>query len=340
MLFSLKDAFRGVAPELSEALVTPDARSTLQAIAKRLPPVMTSFGFECRLQEGASAVDLGFPVEANEGRDLLARGEVSRPLREDDAWRRIRALCERWSDPDSAMHRWVPFLCFEVDAASAGDDAPVPSLFVTLDSPLERLPDDPVQTRPEFMAMREAVPILSGASMPVALETNLVSCFAALPNESRVLHAGVMLSRQLIGVRLSVAASRGEVVPYLQKCSWAEATFEIEDTLLRYAADDTPVQFDFDVGASAIRPKLGIGLAPQDDASWTRLLAQLVEDGLCTQAKRAALLEWPGSSMASLDSVACVLRRDLSHVKLGCGPHQPREAKAYFGVTPGRSLFR
>jgi hypothetical protein len=149
-----------------------------------------------------------------------------------------------------------------------------------------------------------------------------------------------MLGRQLAGVRLSVVVRRSEVLPYLVKCGWSASTSEIEELLHRFTDADDEVQFDFDMGGGAIRPRLGIGIAPRDEAGWVRLLDQLVSDGLCVEAKSEALLGWPGASMAGLKGVgACVLRRELSHVKLTCGPNEPTEAKAYFGVFPRRSLF-
>ena len=107
MRFSLIGAMLETAPHLPQSLVTPEAFAGLSTIAKRTPPVMSSFGFECRLRAGQGAVDLGFPVPPDEGREILASGKLARRFRRSEVWRRICALCARWIDPASPMHRWI-----------------------------------------------------------------------------------------------------------------------------------------------------------------------------------------------------------------------------------------
>lgn len=339
--FVLEDGIRAVEPFFPKKLFDRDARRALRRIARRMPPVMTAFGFECRLRKGEPTVDLGFPVEPNGGREQLAHGKLRRGLREDAAWQRVRALCIRWAETDSLLHTWVPFLCFEFDAVSAMQKAPQPSLFVTLDSPLVRAADEPPAAAPEMGATREALPLLTGGPVPRELVAQIVGCFAALPAQARLLHVGIMLGRGFPGVRLSVASPREDVVPYLEKCGWNGSTSEIDEVLHRYVLAGGLVQFDFDIAAGVVRPKLGIGLTPRDSAAWAVLEERLVADELCSRRKRKALRAWPGASAAHLEGAgACLLARYLSHVKIGCGPGLPPEAKAYLGVDVRPSLFR
>jgi hypothetical protein len=92
------------------------------------------------------------------------------------------------------------------------------------------------------------------------------------------------------------------------------------------------VHLEFDVD-EALGPRIGIVLAPANAAGWVDLLAALVSHGLCTPAKRDALLVWPGDT----DGTSRALRRTLSHVKLSAAPSGGLEAKAYITGAPIRT---
>jgi hypothetical protein len=100
------------------------------------------------------------------------------------------------------------------------------------------------------------------------------------------------------------------------------------------------VLLDFDVGAS-IGPKVGVHFATEGKRRARHLCAGLAELGLCTAAKKDALLAWPGADVVRLwkRGWPCRFERYLDHVKVTCAAGDVSEAKAYIGVAPSFSLL-
>jgi hypothetical protein len=147
-----------------------------------------------------------------------------------------------------------------------------------------------------------------------------------------------MLGRPGTGVRLSVSMPADELRGYLTRIGWPSSV-GVESLLATFAPPAGRVHVEFDVG-EVIGPQLGIVLSPSDpvdDAGrWHGLLARLMENALCTPAKRAALLKWPGvtNETPSARGHLCSLQRAVSHIKVSGGPRRRPEAKAYLTVTP------
>jgi hypothetical protein len=317
--------------------------ATAAHLAGSLPVVMSSFGFECRLQRRTTTVDLGLCVEpSNGGRGALAGlGAAGGQPTTDDRWHRISALAARWADATSPLHAWVPFLFLEFDADYALDGVPVPAVFVSFDWPLAEPPTanapSPGAGCVTLRVAQEALYVLRGAS-PQPIDANLESCFRELPSDGRAVHVGAMLGRPGTAVRLSVSMPAGELRDYLTRVGWPSSA-GVDALLGTFAPSAGRVHAEFDVG-EVIGPQLGLVLSPSDSGDdagrWHGLLARLVENALCTPAKRAALLKWPAVTREAPIGVGrcCFLQRAVSHIKVSSGPLRRPEAKAYLTVTP------
>jgi hypothetical protein len=337
----LAECLAAVAPDLPGALVDDTARRRMTAVAERIPGAMATFGFECRLAEDDTEVDLGLAVTPeNGGSELLAALDApasGRPWAAGDrSWPRIHAFVRDWLDAASPLGDWVPFLFMEFDVPTDPDPVPVPSVFLALDAPLRGDEPEAIDVGyPPLAALRRACALLAGEALAPEVDRMVLEAYRSLPANAWVMHAGVLLGRAATGVRLSIAA-HGEAMPSYLAALGGDAAAAQAAALIDALGDSVPwSQLDFDL-APAVLPRIGFGLQPSAPDGWSALLEGVERRGWCTPEKRRALLGWSGRTPTSLAHGPCVLERHLSHVKLVCAPGRPTSAKAYLGVVPRR----
>jgi hypothetical protein len=231
-----------------------------------------------------------------------------------------------------------------MDAESVPQAVAVPSVFLALDWRIDELSEAAREhyrtagaaSMPALAAMKEAIAVLRTEAISGAVESLFDRAVLDLPLGSLLLHLGVLLGRRGQGLRASVQILRRDATAYLRHLGYA-ATDALEDTLARYggvAGFDEPaadLQLDFDMGPK-IGDRLGLTLSPAQRGPWSLLLDRLVEDGLCTTAKRTALLQWPGRT-AGITAVGPLwIEHYLSHLKICIAPNQCGPVKAYFGL--------
>jgi len=109
---------------------------------------------------------------------------------------------------------------------------------------------------------------------------------------------------------------------------------------MRRLGNSGAIVIDFDVG-EGIGPTVGMHFRTGEHLADERLLRDLVDLGLCTPAKRRALLAWPRIDIVRLwkRGWPCRFERYLNHIKTTCAAGEVSEAKAYLGVAPGFSLL-
>jgi hypothetical protein len=329
MAFSdLVSAVERAVDSAGEVLICARARSDLLRLARTVPPVAQTFGFECRLTPEDDRVDLGIGVSALRGApDLTQIGVRGRwpHLERDERWLRIGRLACAWTDRGTPLNTWASFLFLEFDEESAAAATPIPSIFVGLDSPIE----GSSAASPELQAAREAASLL--APDDESASDRLGHAFACLPSGSRALHVGVMLGRSHPSIRLSVLLPGSEAAPYLRRLGHLAASELALKAREDLAGLREHAQLDFELGPGPT-DRIGFGLQPdvQGTAAWPALLERLSKSADLSAPKCAALLRWPGTSRLNGWS----LQRELSHVKLACSNDGASQLKAYFGVTP------
>jgi hypothetical protein len=153
-----------------------------------------------------------------------------------------------------------------------------------------------------------------------------------------------MLSRPDGRVRLEIAGLRAsEIGDYAAEVlghPW------VRDSAALFQGFDK-LTLAVDLGAT-ISSRLGIAgscfRSPTREPRWGELLADFVDRGLCSPAKRDAVLRWSGSDSVWTAADWPVeelggsfhLARSLSHLKLVAWPDRPPEAKAYLAFQPFR----
>ena len=331
MTWPLVESLNAMRPQLPRALFTRRAVGRMLSIARAARGSMDAFGFECRLARGAERVDLGTRLEpgvaAASGR---ARGGRGPDVGADGPLRRLSSEPERFC-------RLVSSVFLEYDADSS-PRAPTPSIFLELRS--GRDVERGGGRCPGFFEVRRLLLDLMGPGRIAPCEEALALCFQELPRGGVVLVAGAMLGRSPQRARVSVSISKNRIGAYLGRLGWPHWDREVSDIVRRLASRRAPVVIDFDVGAR-VGPKVGVHFPSAGGLSVRHLLDELVGLGLCTTAKRRAVLAWPRVTRVRLRRRGwpCRFERYLNHVKVTFAGGEVCEAKAYLGVAPGFSLI-
>jgi hypothetical protein len=354
---TLADSIARLAPHLPAELFPPAGLERMRRATSRLPGALARvIGFECRLGPGDWPADLLFLADvASGGRAILAGGHpwaaLPRELLAAPAWRTVQGFSAVWADPGSPLHRGVDDVWFELDLDDPGeeDSGPAPSLFfgpkvahleaATVDDPERRAQRGSVEI------LCAALALLRGAPLAGPWRDQLVRCVEALPPSARIFQVGLMLSRPSQPVRLCITnLPAAAISPYLARAGWEDPAAGLDPLLADLAPVAGSIKLTLDVSAD-VGSRIGLECYPgmdhawQPGPRWEALLDHLVRRGLATEAKRAALLAFPGLGAAADDLAALlggqaerVLVRWLHHAKVTYEPGRLSGAKAYLAV--------
>jgi hypothetical protein len=330
---SMEDYLKVVTPHLHSELVSPEAKSHLQALVQVLPPFSRAM-LEFRLGASQSQTDLSVFFTR---RTLdLPEKFLSHPV-----WQVLQDFCLEYADPASFLHHRLRYIALEFDLDRQPSQIPIPCIFLAWNQGAV----DDARSLVE-MALR-----LPNYLTSPKLESNLRLCVDALPNGAKVEHIGAMLSRPGEVLRVIV----GGIPPqqfsdYLLQIGWHDSTQTIS-TLVSTLSDlvDEIHFLSFDIG-DTIYPRVGLEFflnkQPEHEPRWELFLERLVEMGLCTPAKKNALLAWSGLSQKADDPqlwpknltlgdrllgsrASSIFLRTINHIKIVYQPGIPLEAKAY-----------
>ncbi|MDA2926462.1 hypothetical protein MYX78_04395 [Acidobacteria bacterium AH-259-G07] len=352
MTSTLEDLLEPVAKYLSDDLASPDSLRRCCEIARSLP-VLPAAGFECSLDDSIDSLDFAVCASvSNGGREILAgkhpNYQLSQRLLAHPVWRGVRDLAARWKNPESVLHDHLKQVWLEFDLKDASCLFPVPGVHLSFkDSWCKHSPR-------EYSAVLQDVfdLLLEDSPSNVHCE-NVRRCISTLPAPAHLCHVGVLLSRENSMTRLVVCNFPfQELRSYSAAVSLQLAAAELPDVVLKAIRLADVCSLNLDVG-DEISPKVGVEIhfdkQPASSRNWETVLDYLVDETLCTFAKRNALLNWPAYSIPS-SSDSCqllfgkassflgsraglVLIRLLNHIKLVYIPGCVVQAKAYFGFV-------
>jgi hypothetical protein len=334
------DHLRPFLPHLPSALVSARCLQEILHATEDLPgPLgLGPFMLECGLEEEPIA-DFSVGVLASrDGAALLAEVRSPATGADADAWRRISRLARCWDDPASLLGSALAQVWLEFDVCLTRGGGRAPSVFAGIEPGVDVVP-----------VVRELLDLLSDRRTSSAPLSALVDRIRRLPPPTRVVFVGVMLSRAATAVRLVVSTSgRAPTTAFLERSGLPDVAADLP-VLAEVWELATEVWLAVDVDRAGIRPRTGVDLFCDGDGA-PALLDVLVEHGLCTPGKRAALLRAVSMTARESDDaartgsaqrLATLLgprgldRMDLSldHVKLVGGPGVPAQAKAYLCGT-------
>jgi hypothetical protein len=362
---SFEEYLRPVAASVPPALISPSAFSDIDSVARVLPATLAynTFGFECRLGEKAPRADFLVLAGASCGRSSLASldptSTLPARLMTDPIWRRVADFAVRWADPSFPLYRAVDNVWLEFDVDGAPPVIPIPSVFFA-PQPSGQEGARGVAYEPNLdgyiSTIETVIQFLSGNELPPRKLEMLSDCFRALSSVEHVFQVGLMLSRGAEAVRLCINNLRSVegIVEYLAGVGWPCCGADVLGVLEPIGSLVDYVCLDIDVGETVHR-KIGLecyfdgNKQPKTEPRWGVFLDSLVQDGLCTADKRAALLAYPGYVAENAEGIPWprALRRashllggrslstfirTLHHVKIVYQPGEGLEAKAYLAV--------
>lgn len=326
-----------VETHLHPLLMSPGSLSGVRRTARLLPRFAVNFfGFECRLGQEDAATDCALNLTAEGARYLAGRHAVPAPeeLRT-DAWQRVRRFYEEWGDTRESPYVDAGATWLEFDS---GAGQPSPNLLFGY------WPQETAVRRPQEWLLEVILPMLLGMPLSPRFRENLRRCFEACPPGANDFQVGAMIARGIQAVRLCLFDLRPADLPaFLTQVGWKGELEPVRRYLEALAPHADFVGVHLDVGEKLF-PHLGLepgfkagpwARQPHMEPRWHRQFEQLVESGLCTPAKRDALLSWSGYQHLPTDGSEekAVLLRGLSHLKLTLRPGVPPIAKAYFGIA-------
>lgn len=325
---SIEDYLTVITPHLHTDLVSHEILSHIQELEPILSPFCEKL-FECRLGVESTQVDFSF---------YLPKFTQSLPetFLTSVVWQSFQNFYQEWLNPESSLHHKIKEIGMEFDADKSLSPVPIPCIFFELDRET---------TYPFSELVDKALGLLNYPISPL-IESNLKLCAEFLPEGAKFAHFAVMLSRPGKGVRVNaIAILPDQLLDYLNKIGWNYPTEPIADLVSKLSASFDYLVLAFDVGET-IYPRIGLECyfekQPRYEPRWQLVLDNLVEFGLCTPAKRNALLSWSGINKQKYQgkgnlswesvfsqSMYSVYWRTINHIKFVYQPGYPLEAKGY-----------
>ena len=353
--FRVADYLLAAAPQVPLELVSASAQQDINALAASLPGAITSFcGYECELGVDEAAADFLLCSTREEGHVAVlagARADLDLPaaLRAHPGWQGVSGFCQAWLEPHSPLDPGLMNIWLEFDVTRDTQAVTRPSLFFGTHVPA---PDAPVSTQGALL--EAALRLLDPAAVEGARGLALQRCLAALPLGSHIFQIGVMWSRASAATRLCVRGiNAAQLGATLAALAWPGPRAPLEALLAQLAALTVRLDIDIDVGADGVADKLGIecyfGTDLDTSERLRRMNDYLLDAGLCTAPKAAALLRYGGlshqdapaqswpvhlSALAAQqgDDVASCMLRWVHHIKIVCQAGHAVQAKAYLAL--------
>ena len=335
MNVSMKDYLKVIAPDLRPELVSAETFCKIEKLAQIFPPCYLA-AFECRLGANESRVDFQVQLPSH----LL---NLPESLLQSVLWQEFQDFYRQWAEPTTSsflLQRTVNTLALEFDLVGQSLSEIVPCILLTLN--------------PETVAdAKTAIAILSKLpSFPVysKLESNLRRCYEGLPEGGKIASLGAMLSRENQALKLGVKEiSTQQLLDYLEQIGWQDMTDRLSPLLLMLSEFVDKIGLDVEIG-DTVYPRIGLECyfekQPFSEPRWDVFLDRLVTLGLCTAAKKDALLAWPGFTQKAdrpdlwpaniiwgdifMGSQGfSIFARTIYEIKIVYHPGMPLSAKAY-----------
>jgi hypothetical protein len=353
MMSSARDALRTITSELSEELVPEPAQAALAQLVESIPDLGGAQYLECRLGQGRrSAVDFLVSITRFQRQALAARVEEGALAGE--GMSPFRRLLAEWTRESSHLHDAVPVAWLEFDdverqaqACEANVCASIVPSYIDPYVPLTS------QAGTELLAtMFECITAARGTPCTEPEAFALANAITRLPSGAHWIHLSVMTARKPMELKLYGVFPRHALSDYLSSIGWCGNFAALEHSIANYCPPSvagSSLYVDLPVN-QLLAPQpgnLGLCLSQQQvrgssegDPRRRGQIAQLLADGLCSDAQAEALSAWPGEEERRLGQTSVCLERWLD-LKLVHSTQAMRLAKAYLGfaVRPAAGSF-
>ncbi len=318
--------------------------ASVQRLASELGDIAASYYIECRTGEDSERVDL--LVSISRGRRQAFHTWLANQRAPLAPLRRLSAAWNEGSGPFPG----VSGLWLEYDQVDRAIDTTSPCVSVCLvPNYNESLVVEGQSTvHGSLGAVSEVVETVLGSRLPGDAVVKLEQCLSALPNNGRVIHVSLMLGRPDTPLKLYCVVPRRAVGGFLANAGWRGPTSLVTELVERYCTEQRVADEVYcDVTVSDIdRPGgniFGVVFTPQHllrakerQPGREPLLSECLRAGLCSQAQRDELVEWPDRRLTEVDwahePALMVVERWLD-VKLVWAPSSGVSLKAYLGLS-------
>ena len=286
-------------PHLAPLLRDPDRAARIERSAARMAPILRG-ELDCPLAGHAPPTALRQCVVASQSEPELLQTHIRATLTETTPGAaRLHDFLTVWSDAESVLGSGIAEvrLSIAADDASNGPGGDVPAISLSLS-----LPTDLFDRSKPFGVATQALDLLLGPVWRDRRNT-LKRCFDACPEGVSVSHITVRPSHPAEALRVHVRRLSPDLLaPYLLGVGWPGPAREAEEWMTGLAARVDRVSLCLDVG-NQIEPTLGFEavimqqpneVQADEQQCWPLFLDDLVAQGLCTPARRDAVLDWPG----------------------------------------------
>ena len=348
------DYFSMAEPFVSKMLVSPNNFKKIQTIATYFPGGLTDFlGFEVRLNGEESQADWALAISGRDNAryalaNFLSNGHLPASYRQTPEWNRILNFTQLWTKPNSALHDKILGAWLEFDMPENPPSVPIPSVFF-----------NPVKIKGSSMAdpsnfswfTKQAIPSLMGQRLLKEVEQNLNTSIQKMPKNASLFIVGVMLSRKISDVRMSVQfRDPKQIIPYLHELGWSENT-DTFSTLINdlISLNVNRIVLDFDIGKHIGRTvAVECSFFPNhyhQEHHWKKILDYLVEREIAAPSKRDDILVYPGTEKTMMFSEngtgpfdegtpsSKMISRYITHIKIVYNPDEQKlKAKAYLAI--------
>jgi len=340
------DLLRIIGPSLPGPLVDVEDLRLIEKLSGNLPPLGWG-GFECPLGPKRGRVDFHQGLTGIADARSLARSELLAPLTgQNREWQRIRDLCRQWGDDLDPALSVLGRVGLEYDIGQTGAPVPPPSVFWSF-----RHPDDGIiDRRSQLEAMLAVSRLLTGDADPPPFHSDLTDLQRRLPEESTILHAGIMLGRRDAPLRVNVWGLELDAISsFVAELDRGHKVTDIDSFVTSVSGQVNSIVIGFEIGPSAsgiVGLECLVDHTDTSPSDWMPLFQNLEGRGLSTLAQREAVLSWPGRDDPATSATSwpdhLIIRslqqppgrmstivRSISHVKIAVPVDGEPAAKVY-----------
>lgn len=282
----MNDYLNVIDSHLSSELVSFNSLTYIRTVAKVFPPCSIG-GFECRLAKNNSRVDFFLWLPRHQI-------ELSDSVLISQEWLALSNFYKQWTVPKSFLNVTIDYLGLELDLDNEPIRLPNPCILLALNKANTK------NANVMNELMRKWVFQSFNLPFNAKLELTLRLCINSLPNQGRITHVGLMLSRINQGLRVVVKGlSSCELLDYLECIGWHGSLEKLAVLIdsIEKLVDSIALSFDL---SDHIHPKIGIechlSKNKESKQNWESLLNYLVAQKLCAEVKKESLLKWSGIS--------------------------------------------
>lgn len=333
-------------PWLSAALLSEPSRQRIHNISAQLP-VLSEGCFECWLAPRDTRVDLNACINPRRNEHLLVGDWSKTPAYADtcfdEQWLQVRDFCRRLGEKDFFLQSLVDTLWWMHNIPEPEQSTPFPWCYVSfLKTALDN--DPAIKTE---MAVK-ALQYLTKAFSPSDIRA-IHRLLYQMPPNFRTQAIGLKNTPEGHFFRLYLDInSLDDLHNYLEQEHWPGGLQALKSTLAPWTTPAYSLRLSLDFNKT-LQPKIGVECyffpeqLQRDLAFYTD---RLVDAGLCSAAKREALLKWNGAyeletapafwaapsgtpAAASHQPLHVQIKRMISAIKMVYEPEKPLRAKVY-----------